>query len=144
MPKAEGKKAAACSGNYQDNITMPISCEYDYDAAANDETDELAADLDPDADAASGMQSAIERVDITQSCIELIKLKYILISFGRSLRLYAQVLNIVRHGLVKFNSRKWKRAGFLMNPAPPYANSRREKPMGINPSNASYIISFLS
>jgi hypothetical protein len=75
MPKAEGKKAATRSGNYQDNITMPLSREYDHNATANDEIDEITADLDDDADVASGVLPAIEWVDITQSLHETIKLK---------------------------------------------------------------------
>lgn len=38
---------------------MPLSREYDNDATADDE---IIADLDTDADAASGMLPAIERV----------------------------------------------------------------------------------
>jgi hypothetical protein len=44
MPKAEGRKAAARSGNYQDNVTAPLSREYDYDATADDEIDEIELD----------------------------------------------------------------------------------------------------
>ena len=62
MPKVEGKKAATCSGNYQDNVTIPLSREHDYDATAGDETDEIAADLDANANAASGVLSTIKRV----------------------------------------------------------------------------------
>ncbi len=50
------------SGNYQDNITIPLSCEHDYNATAGDKNDEIAADLDADADVASGVLPAIERV----------------------------------------------------------------------------------
>jgi hypothetical protein len=75
MPKAEGKKAATRSGNYQDNITMPLSREYDYDATADDQIDEITVDLDDDADVASGVLPAIERVDITQSLHKMIELK---------------------------------------------------------------------
>jgi hypothetical protein len=62
MPKAEGKKAAMCSGNYQNNIIIPLSHEHDYDATAADEIDEIAADLNANANAASGVLPAIERV----------------------------------------------------------------------------------
>lgn len=72
MPKAEGKKAATRSGNYQDNITTPLSREYDYDATANDEIEEITADLDADADATRGVLTAVERVSITQSLHELV------------------------------------------------------------------------
>ena len=46
MPKAEGKKAASHSGNYQDNVTTPLSCKYDYNATANDEIDKKTVELD--------------------------------------------------------------------------------------------------
>ena len=41
------------SGNYQDNVTIPLSCEHDYDATAGDKNNEITADLDANADAAS-------------------------------------------------------------------------------------------
>ena len=72
MPKAEGKKAAMRSSNYQDNITTPLSREYDYDATADDEINEVTGDLDADADPTSRVLTAIERVNITQSLHELI------------------------------------------------------------------------
>jgi hypothetical protein len=72
MPKAEGKKAATRSGNYQDNITTPLSREYDYDATATDEIKEIIVDLDADADATRGVLTAVERVNITQSLHELV------------------------------------------------------------------------
>jgi hypothetical protein len=65
MPKADGKKAATRSGNYQDNVTMPLSREHDYDATAGDEIDEVTADLDNEADPASRVLPAIERVGIS-------------------------------------------------------------------------------
>jgi len=67
MPKAEGKKAAMCSSNYQDNIITPLSREYDYDATADDEINEVTGDLDANADPTSRVLTAIERVNITQS-----------------------------------------------------------------------------
>ena len=45
MPKAKGKKAATRSRNYQDNITMPLSHEYDNDAVVDDDIDENEAEL---------------------------------------------------------------------------------------------------
>jgi len=68
MPKAEGKKAAMCSGNYQDNITTPLSHEYDYSITADDEID----NADPNPDVTSGVLTAIERVIITQLFHKLI------------------------------------------------------------------------
>ncbi len=72
MPKAKGKKAAMRSSNYQDNVTMPLLHEYDYDAIADNEINEVTGDLDADADPTSGVLTAIERVNITQSLHELI------------------------------------------------------------------------
>jgi len=46
MPKAKGKKAALHSGNYQDNVTTPLSCEYNYDATTDDEIDKKTVELD--------------------------------------------------------------------------------------------------
>jgi hypothetical protein len=70
MPKAEGKKAATRSGNYQDNITTPLACKHDCDATANDEIDDTV-DLDGEAEAASSMLSAIERVSVIWPFYEL-------------------------------------------------------------------------
>jgi len=58
-----------CGGNYQDNVTMPLSREHDYNATANDGINKVAADLngDANANATSGVLPAIERVYITQS-----------------------------------------------------------------------------
>jgi hypothetical protein len=39
ITRAEGKKATARSGNYQDNVTRPLSCDHD---------DNITADIDPD------------------------------------------------------------------------------------------------
>ena len=58
------------SGNYQDNVTMPLLCEHDYDATAGNEADEIAADLDDNANAASGVLPTIERVNNTVDIIE--------------------------------------------------------------------------
>ena len=46
MPKAKGKKAALHSGNYQDNVTTPLSYEYNYDATTDDEIDKKTVELD--------------------------------------------------------------------------------------------------
>jgi hypothetical protein len=67
ISKAEGKKAAARSGNYQDNVTTPLTHEYDDDATANDEIDvegETVQSMDQheDVEAANGVLPAIERV----------------------------------------------------------------------------------
>jgi hypothetical protein len=64
LSKAEGKKAAARSGNYQDNVTAPLAREHDTDAMADDETDGAAAagDQDNDTDAVDGVLPAIEKV----------------------------------------------------------------------------------
>ena len=56
---ALGKKAATHSGNYQDNITMPLLHEYDNDAMINDNIDENEAELD-------NVLPTIERVSNTK------------------------------------------------------------------------------
>jgi hypothetical protein len=53
----DGKKATARSGNYQDNIVIPLAREHDDDATAEEETNED----DPGAQAAS-LLSGIEKV----------------------------------------------------------------------------------
>jgi hypothetical protein len=59
--KAEGRKAATCSKNYQDNIITPVSSEYDYDATAN-EIDEIDAKPDDDANVAGAVLPAIDKL----------------------------------------------------------------------------------
>ena len=59
-----------CSGNYQENIAMPLSHEHDNDATADDKIDDVTADLDNDTDVADGVLSAIEKVCIIQSLYE--------------------------------------------------------------------------
>jgi hypothetical protein len=39
ISKVDSKKAAACSGNYRDNISIPLAREHDDDTTANDELD---------------------------------------------------------------------------------------------------------
>ena len=55
MPKAKGKKATTCSGNYQDNITIPLSREYDNNAMVDVDINENEAEL-------GNMLPTIERV----------------------------------------------------------------------------------
>ncbi|KAF8813536.1 hypothetical protein BYT27DRAFT_7270048 [Phlegmacium glaucopus] len=67
ISKAEGKRAAARSRNYQDNVTTPLTHEHDDDATANDEIDEdseAVQPMDPDTniEAANGVLPAIERL----------------------------------------------------------------------------------
>ena len=49
---------------------MPLSHEHDNDATADDEIDDVGADLDDDADVADGVLSAVEKVHIIQSLYE--------------------------------------------------------------------------
>jgi hypothetical protein len=58
---AEGKKAATRNGNYQENVTLPLSREHDNDATADDELMDVDPDLDDDAEF-DGVLSAIEKV----------------------------------------------------------------------------------
>ena len=62
MPKAEGKKAASCSRNYQDNVITPLSCEYDCDATADNEIDKKTVELDDMLPAIEGLQKIIKAV----------------------------------------------------------------------------------
>jgi hypothetical protein len=64
ISKAEGRKAVARSGNYQDNITAPLAREHDDDRMSGDAIDlEENMDLDTDVEAAAnGVLPAIERV----------------------------------------------------------------------------------
>jgi hypothetical protein len=55
----DSKKAAACSGNYQDNISIPLVYEHNDDTTANDELDGgcTATDLDVSAEITDGVLS---------------------------------------------------------------------------------------
>ena len=57
------------SGNYQDNVTAPLTREHDNDAIADSDPEEIVADLAPDIDAvaADGVLPAVERVGVTHS-----------------------------------------------------------------------------
>jgi hypothetical protein len=72
MSKADGKKAAARSGNYQDNVTIPLAREHDDNATADVEPD--GDDVVMDVDAAvvqvgtQSVPSAIEKVGNLQIC----------------------------------------------------------------------------
>ena len=59
MSNAEGRKAVTRSGNYQDNVIAPLTCEHDNDAIDDNDSEEIVA---PDADAADGVLPAVERV----------------------------------------------------------------------------------
>lgn len=63
ISSADGKKAAARSGNYQDNITTPLGREHDDDKiSGGDNLEEEPMDLDTDSEAANGVLSAIVKV----------------------------------------------------------------------------------
>jgi hypothetical protein len=62
MSRSEGKKAAARSGNYQDNVTRPLSRDQDDNGVDPDAMDDLDADGDPDTDPAVHVLPAVERV----------------------------------------------------------------------------------
>ena len=62
MPKAKGKKAAPCSRNYQDNVTTPLSHEYDYNATTDDKIDKKTVELDDMLPAIEGLQKIIKAV----------------------------------------------------------------------------------
>ena len=52
------------SGNYQDNVTRPLSRDHDDSAIADIDPDAIDADLDPDPDTDPAMRvlPAVERV----------------------------------------------------------------------------------
>jgi len=64
MSTAEAKKATACSGNYQDNVTAPLSQDHNNDATAAEDPDE---DLRLSDDANDDSIPAVERVSTTHS-----------------------------------------------------------------------------
>ena len=39
ISKANGQRAAACGNNYQDNVTIPLTCEHDNNTIAKDNPD---------------------------------------------------------------------------------------------------------
>jgi hypothetical protein len=66
ISRAEGKKATTQSGNYQDNVTRPLSRNHDDNATADVDVDMIDADPDLDADTdcdpAMHVLPAVERV----------------------------------------------------------------------------------
>ncbi|KAF8234673.1 hypothetical protein L208DRAFT_1070791, partial [Tricholoma matsutake] len=65
ISNADGKKAAARGSNYQDNVTIPLACEYDDNATADDEPDGdgiEVTELDVGAEVVDGVLSGIERL----------------------------------------------------------------------------------
>jgi hypothetical protein len=119
ISKVKGKKAVMCSGNYQDNVTTPLSREHDNNAVGDDEDDEddeSVADM-PDADtetadvnAADGVLPAIGRVRNGPVLYKPTNCN-ILVSFGKSSSLSVQVPNVVNLGLVRSSLSSLKEAG---------------------------------
>jgi hypothetical protein len=63
ISRSEGKKAAARSGNYQDNVTRPLSHDQDNNATAGVDPDAMDVDdLDGDSEPVEHVLSAVERV----------------------------------------------------------------------------------
>jgi hypothetical protein len=60
------------SGNYQDNVTQPLTRDHDNNATADVDLDMIEADLDPDADIDPAMHvlPAIERVSVVMLHID--------------------------------------------------------------------------
>ena len=72
---AEGKKVTARSANYQDNVTRPLSRDYDDNVTADVDPEEINADMDPDTDStdpAIRVLSVVERVSETCSLVQFI------------------------------------------------------------------------
>jgi hypothetical protein len=55
ISKVDSKKAAACGGNYQDNISITLAHKHDDDTTANDELNR--------GEITDGVLSGIEKVD---------------------------------------------------------------------------------
>jgi len=70
MPKAKGKKAALHSGNYQDNVTIPLSHKYDYDAMADNEIDKKTVELDNVLPTIERLQKIIKAVHSSPQCCQ--------------------------------------------------------------------------
>ena len=64
ISKAEGKKATARSGNYQDIFTRPLSREHDDNITGDADAYEIDADPDPDK-YAMHVLPAVEKVSVT-------------------------------------------------------------------------------
>ena len=64
MSTAEAKKATTRSGNYQDNVSVPLARKHDTDVTATEDPDE---DLHSWDDVDDGIIPAVERVSMTQS-----------------------------------------------------------------------------
>lgn len=64
ISKVDSKKAVAHSGNYQDNVAIPLACERDNNTPVSDELNRgsMVTDLDIGAEVA-GVLSEIEKVD---------------------------------------------------------------------------------
>jgi len=99
MLKAEGKKAATRSGNYQDNVTAPLARDCDNDAIVDEDLDEDTRPMDDNDDS---IPTAVERVStLSYSFVNWTKHDYN--SFGRSSRLSVLPLNVVRPGYASSN-----------------------------------------
>ena len=67
MSKADGRKAATRSGNYQDNVTAPLTRDNDNDATADEDPDaDLVHPWDDDDDS---IIPAVERVNGTMRVV---------------------------------------------------------------------------
>jgi hypothetical protein len=116
ISKVEGKKAAIHSGNYQDNVTTPLSHEHDNDAAGDNEDDKSVVDM-PDADAdtvdinaANGILPAIGRVSNGPILYQPTYCN-ILVSFGKLSSLSVQVPNVINLRLARSSLCSLKEAG---------------------------------
>ena len=69
ISRSKSKKATARRGNYQDNITWPLSRDHDDNATVDIDPNVINADLDPDLDTDPAMRvlPAVERVSAAES-----------------------------------------------------------------------------
>jgi hypothetical protein len=114
ISKVDSNKAVTHSGNYQDNVTILLTCEHDNNATANDELNGggTITDLDVGAEAADGVLSGIEKVDNPTPSANQEDHD----SFRRSSKVSVQALNIANHRLMRFYSSK--AVGVLMTAVP--------------------------
>ena len=69
LSKADSKGATTCSGNYQESVTTPLTCDHDNNAAAaaNDNPEEDMNATPNSLTSSSATLSAIERVSCSDT-----------------------------------------------------------------------------
>lgn len=62
ISRADGRKATARAGNYQDSVTRPLSRDHDDNATADVDPDVINAELDADTDPAMRVLPVVEKL----------------------------------------------------------------------------------